>query len=331
MSRRAAADRTTGGQLLTVVGAINWDVSIFVDRFPGVGEEVPALSVEEYHGGKGANVAVAAARLLGKGRVALVGALGDDDVAEEQLADLRREGVLTSGLVKAPRTSSGRAFVIVENGGRKTIHTLFGANDEIAPEHIEKAAVAKVIDSSSIVVVMDAPTSVGLAAARRAKGRGARIVYSPCVRAKESEAGVGDLLNLADYLVVDRTELRSLMPGAPEPRALAQLASAHRHLTVVETRGSEGCRLALGGRILNVPAVDLAVLGKRPVNSTGCGDAFLGAFCSFILEGAETEEAANAANLAGALKAARRETRGSPGRSELDAASEALKESRRRP
>jgi len=57
----------------------------------------------------------------------------------------------------------------------------------------------------------------------------------------------------------------------------------------------------------------------------------LGAFCSFILEGAETEEAANAANLAGALKAARRETRGSPGRSELDAASEALKESRRRP
>src|SRR5207247_5555412 len=82
--------------LLTVLGAINWDTSIFEDRFAKQGEEVPVNRVEEFSGGKGANVAVAAARILGKQHVSFVGAIGKDEVSRKQLAELLREGVVAA-------------------------------------------------------------------------------------------------------------------------------------------------------------------------------------------------------------------------------------------
>ena len=102
-----------GSGLLTVVGAINWDVSIFEDSFAKLGEEVPVREVEEYSGGKGANVAVAAARVLGPGKAAFIGALGSDEVAAIQLRLLKKERVVTVGVFSVEGATSGRAYVIV--------------------------------------------------------------------------------------------------------------------------------------------------------------------------------------------------------------------------
>ena len=79
-----------------VSGAINWDTSIFVDEFPNAKEEIKAKKVISVPGGKGANVAVASARILGSNNVGVIGALGDDDIAKRQIKILKDEGVNVS-------------------------------------------------------------------------------------------------------------------------------------------------------------------------------------------------------------------------------------------
>lgn len=303
-----------------MIGAINWDVSIFEERFARPGEEVPVRQVEEFSGGKGANVAVACARILGRGRVQFIGALGDDDVARRQLSCLRDEGVLTEGVATVRGVRSGRAFIVVDANGRKTIHTHFGANDEITPEHISGERVARALERTRMLIVMDAPTAVAFAAARIAKGRGSRILYSPGVRAMEGARALERLVQLADFAVFDSHEIGNLYQGGDEKAALGRFADAHPRLTSLVTLGQRGCMIARDGITSTIEGVDLSLLGKRAVNSTGSGDAFLGVFASYLLSGRSALDAAIWANLAGALKATRYETRGSPTRHELESA-----------
>ena len=86
---------------LVCCGAINWDINLFMGRLPRTGEEVPVHEIQRVSGGTAANVAVAAARILGPGRVAFLGALGGDDIAERQLAILDEEKVDASAVLRA--------------------------------------------------------------------------------------------------------------------------------------------------------------------------------------------------------------------------------------
>jgi len=331
MSARHVGERPKpAATLLTVMGAINWDISIFEDRFAEPGEEVAVGAVEEFPGGKGANAAVAASRILGKGRVALLGGLGRDHIAELQLAELGREGVLTSGVLTYGDSSSGRAFIVIDHWGSKKIHTLFGANERVAPGDLNQKGPSEILARTRMLVVMDAPTQAGLAAAKTARANGATVIYSPCVRSREGTARLEGILARSDYLVLDRVELGNLVPGAEEGDALRSLVRTHPGLAVVETRGSEGCRVASAQEFASVPAVDLSTLGKRVVNSTGCGDAFLGAFSGLITTGLGFGESVYQANVAGALKSTRKETRGSPDSEELESAVRTLEGVRRK-
>ncbi len=323
--------RTPERGLLTVVGAINWDVTIFEDRFPRPGEEVPIRLVEEYPGGKGANVAVAAARVLGPKEVNLIGALGDDEVSKAQLLGLRGEGVQTDGVVTLKGRRSGRAYIIVDEHGRKTIHTHFGANGELSPGHLAKGGGARAISRSSMLVVMDPPTDVARAAARLAGKRNTMVVYCPGVRAQERLESVEEVVRAAKVLVLDSSELKSLCQTEDEESALGTLTEAYPGLTVVATLGARGCFVAKGRVNTQVGGVNLASLGLRAVNSTGSGDAFLGVFVAYLLKGKTAIEAVAWANLAGALKASRYETRGSPGAEELEARMKSLRGLRPRP
>ncbi|MDV3293694.1 MAG: PfkB family carbohydrate kinase [Nitrososphaerales archaeon] len=303
---------------MTVIGAINWDVSVFEERFARPGEEVPVRQVEEFSGGKGANVAVACARILGRGRVQFIGALGDDDIARRQLSGLRDEGVLTEGVVMIRGARSGRAFIVVDANGRKTIHTHFGANDEITSEHISSGGVARALERTRMLIVMDSPTAVALAAARIAKRRSSRILYSPGVRAMEGARALERVVQLADFAVFDSHEIRNLYQSRDEKAALGRFAGAHPKLTSLVTLGERGCMVSRDGITSTIEGVELSLLGKRAVNSTGSGDAFLGVFASYLLSGRSALDAAVWANLAGALKATRYETRGSPTGNELE-------------
>jgi ribokinase len=315
--------------ILTVIGAVNWDISIFEDRFARPGEEVPVKQVEEFSGGKGANVAVASARILGKGRVAFVGALGDDDISGRQVSALRDEGVITDGIIWMKGSRSGRAYILVDSNGRKTIHTHFGANERLTPQHLSNGAPASVLARTGMLIVMDPPIPTALAAARAAKGRGAKVLYSPGVRTREGTRALEKIVEYCDYFVVDSHELRSLYQRRDEEAALDRFRETHPRLTIVATTGERGCMVARNGMTTNVSGVDLSLLGKRAVNSTGSGDAFLGVFASYLLLGHNALDAVNWANLAGALKATRYETRGSPSKGELEASMATLERVRR--
>ncbi|MDA4112977.1 MAG: PfkB family carbohydrate kinase [Thaumarchaeota archaeon] len=304
--------------MLSVIGAINWDISIFEERFARAGEEVPVKRLEEFSGGKGANVAVASARVLGRGRAAYIGALGDDEIRELQLAALAAEGVVVDGVVEVRGCQSGRAYILIDAQGRKTIHTHFGANERITPRHLREGGCADVISRTGTMIVMDPPTPVALAAARAASKSGAKVIYSPGVRTQEGVKTLETVMEISDFLVVDRIELMNLYKGHDEEEVLGIVNDRHPQMTVVATLGSSGCIVARGGSVSRVAGVEVSSLGRKVVNTTGCGDAFLGVFASYLLMGRSPLESASWANLAGALKATRLETRGSPSRKELE-------------
>jgi ribokinase len=314
-----------GTRLLTVIGAINWDVSVFEERFARAGEEVPVRSVEEFSGGKGANAAVAAARVLGRERVACVGALGDDKVARAQRSELASEGVILDGVIEIKGCRSGQAYILIDGEGRKTIHTHFGANAKIAPRHIRQGGCAGVLSRTEMMVVMDPPTPVALSAARAARSSSAKVVYSPGVRTQEGVKTLDAILRITDFLVVDRIELMNLYEAGSEEGAMGKVIRAYPNLTVVATLGSAGCIVAENDNVNRVAGVDVASLGKKVLNTTGCGDAFLGVFASYLIMGHGPLESARWGNLAGAIKATKLETRGSPRRDDLERAMKTIK------
>ncbi len=298
---------------------MNWDTTLFEGSFAAPGEEVPVSRVEECPGGKGANASVAASRLLGPGKVAFIGAVGDDDLGASLGAGLRSEGVLTDGLV-AVRGRSGRAFIVVDRSGSKQIHTLFAANDSFSPRHLALPGPRRALSACEAVVVMDAPQPAALEAARMAKRAGARIFYSPGTRIGGEAPVPLETMKLADQLVLDRGELARLTSERVPRDGLRGLMRLHPHLVLVATLGSSGCLVARDRTIRAVAPFELGALGLRAVNTTGSGDAFLAAYACYSLSGLAPEEAASWGNLAGALKAASSETRGSPTRQALESA-----------
>ena len=306
------------GGLLSVLGAINWDISLFEDRFARPGEEMPVRRVEEFSGGKGGNVSVAAARILGPGRAAFVGALGSDEVCDKQVAELKSEGVVVEGVIRIPGVQSGRAYILIDSRGRKTIHTHFGANEKVTPHHIHSGGASRMISRSEVVVIMDPPTEVSAAAAQLAKKAGAKVLYSPGVRTQEGLASLEVVLKNSDFLVLDRIELMNIFRAEDEEKAVQLAKEKHPRLGVVATLGPEGCLVAADGLVGRASGFDASELGEAVVNTTGCGDAFLGVFASYLMMGHGPLESANWANLAGAIKATKVQTRGSPARSELE-------------
>jgi ribokinase len=306
------------GKLLTVLGAVNWDTTLFVSKFAQEGEEVPVIQVEEFPGGKGANVAVAAAKILGPGKTAIIGAVGDDSTSRTLVEGLEAEGVPTEGVVTIGSKDSGRAYIIVDELGRKTIHTHFGANDEMKPSHLERKGAAAALSRSNTIVIMDTPIPVAMAASKIGRRRHAHLIYSPGVRTSTGLRALEPVLALVDELVLDRSEMTRLCETKDYHEATSKLTRMSPRLTVVATLGPRGSKVVTSNSSVTIPGVDLADFGKKAVNSTGSGDAFLAAFSSFSLLGHSPVNAAQWGNLAGALKATRPESRGSPSRDELE-------------
>ena len=320
-----------GGVKVAVLGAVNWDTTLFVDSFAAPGDEVPVTRVQEGPGGKGANVAVALARLMGEGRVSFVGAVGDDGAGRALREDMESEGVGTEGAPTLKGSRTGTAHIVVDGGGRKAIHTHFGANENLLPRHLEAPEAAKAVSGASTVVVMDVPYPTALAAARKAKGAGARVVFSPGVRAVLRYARLRQVLGLSAAVVLDRSEILRVRPGSTPTSSLKLLTERLPSLTAVATLGAAGSAVGERGRVMAVPPVDLADLGMRAVNSAGAGDAFLAAYVVYSGFGLPPGDAARWGNLAGALKAADPRTRGSPSREALEKRMGALDLLRRRP
>ncbi len=264
-----------------VVGSVNADLVTRVDRRPAPGETVLGSDLETHPGGKGANQAVAAARL--GGRVAFLGRAGTDGQGDFVRDALRGDGVDISHLIATPGPN-GVALITVGPEGDNSIIVSPGANARVSEEDV--AAARPLFEAGSVVSLqLEIPLPAVLAAARAADAAGARVVFN-----LSPPAAVPDeLLALCDPLVVNEHEADFL--GATDPSGL--LSRGPR--SVVITRGADGATVADRDGATDVPSPKAEV-----VDTTGAGDAFTGALCVRLARGDDLATAARFAARVGA-------------------------------
>ncbi len=303
---------------VVVVGSLNWDVNLFVKKIPNIGEEVVVSRIERSAGGKGGNIAVAAARVLGPWTVAIVGCLGRDEMGKKQITLLKKEGVETSGIRILNHTESGQAYVTIDSDGNDTILTHFGANQLIDEGQIMSSKVQTLLANARILVAAGSPkTAVHrvLSEARRLKKT---TVWHPGVLARLGMKEWLPDIKEVPYLIVNDHEARVLSGTDSLEGSLEKFQRESPETRIIVTLGSHGVAYHHKRKHLKIGEVELKRLGKKVVNTAGCGDAFVGVYAAYKSTGVDDEQAVRLANMAGALKASRAEIRGSPNKSELE-------------
>jgi ribokinase len=295
---------------VVVVGSVNVDLVAVMPTLPGPGETVIGPGVERHGGGKGANAAVAAAR-LGAG-VALVAAVGDDAFGAEALADLERDGVDVSAVAVLPGAPTGAALIVVDRAGENQIAVGAGANFALSAAHVERALDGLLDGCGCVVVGTEIPDACVAAAVTAAAAAGVRCVLNPA----PARPALLEVTGAAPLLTPNAGEARLLAEAAgadlPEPgdrRASARAGAALAALTgapVVVTLGAAGALLVRPG------AEPVAVPPRRAdvVDTTGAGDTFNGALAVRLAASADLEDAVRYAVAAAALSVTRAGARG---------------------
>jgi ribokinase len=261
---------------IAVVGSLNIDLVAYTSRMPGAGETVIGDRFQMGFGGKGANQAVMAARL--GARVSIVGALGDDVYAGMTLENLARQGVDATNVARVPG-SSGVAPIWVEPDGTNRIIVVPGANNAVEP-----AAAADALRSmgrvDAVIGQLEIPQRVTAAAFRAARELGAVTILNPAPAATLDN----ELLDGADWLIPNETEFAILagIDGLDPADDGALVAFARRiRPRLVVTLGSRGAALVTkSGSVERVAAEPVAA-----IDTTGAGDAFVGAFAFGVAAG----------------------------------------------
>jgi ribokinase len=302
---------------LLVCGAINWDTTLFVDKLPLPGEEIKVSRVISVPGGKGGNTAVAAARILGKNNVGIVGGVGGDAFGDRQIQILLDEGVDTSCISRHKDQLSGQAYVVVDDKGENMILTHRAANWAMTRHSVQSEIVSTAIHSSSMMIIIDPPLEAAEALAEQAKRAAKMIVFSPSTLVKQGIASLEPMMDKIQYLILNEHEAVSLAEAENCPAACRKLSERLIGVRVITTLGSVGCIISLGGRSTKIPALDLASLDLKVSSTVGAGDTFQGAFASFKLMGLGDLEALFLSNIAAGLKITKEQTRGSPAYDEI--------------
>ncbi len=299
---------------IATCGAINWDTLLFVENFPLVGGEVTVKEITRVSGGTAANVAVAAARLLGPGKVALLGALGNDEIGKKQLEILRDEGVVTRYIKILDEAESGQAYIVVDTEGNNIIHTFFGANLEFSPRDLEEEERVKMIRRSKVAVIMDPPMETAAKLAEISKENKLTVIWDPGVHIRKGLSELSKTLCNTDYFILNHVEFKELM-GTCNPEEIAdKINEINDEVKFIVKRGREGSTLTYSKtkETIQFKGINLERYGFKVVSSVGSGDAFIGSFAAAKAMGKSDLLAFKWANAAGAFKATKKETRGSP-------------------
>ena len=288
---------------VVVVGSINMDLVTLAPRFPGPGETLLGERFLTIPGGKGANQAVAAARLGAE--VTLVGALGDDAFGHQLRAGLAREGIALDHVLQVEHVGSGTASITVADG-ENSIVVVPGANARVSPAQVEKASEA-IGRAEAVLVQMEIPLETVEATLRLGHRQGVPVILNPAPAQKLPT----EWLKLARYVTPNQHELATLLgaDAGADFRALMRQAPC----PVVLTRGDEGAWYREDGEPVHQPGFAVEV-----IDTTGAGDTFNGALAVFLTDG--LPNAVRKACAAAALSVTRLGAQGGmPTREELDA------------
>lgn len=265
---------------IAVVGSANLDLVTDVERVPLAGETVLGGDLRRIPGGKGANQAVAAARL---GRsVAMIGRVGSDEAGEILLRALSTDGVDITHMSVTDGVPSGVALISVQADGDNAIVVSPGANARVEPSDIEAAA--DPLRAADVTLLqLEVPIGAALAAARTAAGT---VILNP---APAPPTGVPDeLLALVDVLVPNQTELAELSGAGGRVDAVraVDLARGLPCRAVVVTLGADGALVVHNETVEHVPTPAVT-----PVDTTAAGDSFCGALADALVGGRSLIEA----------------------------------------
>ncbi|MCG8652182.1 MAG: ribokinase [Pirellulales bacterium] len=288
---------TSSAPHIIVVGSINMDLLIRCARLPAPGETILAQSSTQIPGGKGANQAVAAARAGAE--VTMIGRVGDDAFAGKLLDNLNRENVLTKHIRTSKDCASGTAIVAVETSGENSIMVIPGANETISPQEI--AGAAEIIGAAdALLVQLEIPIQSVSTAVDIARAAGVRVILDPA----PISAPLPDLPLEVDLICPNHTEA-AVLTG----RTIQSVQDARRCIPILHRQGASNAVITMGnqGAVISdshhITWLEPAEVSA--VDSTAAGDAFAAALAVRLAEGATLQEAAQFANVAGALATTR--------------------------
>ena len=269
-----------------------------VPRLPQPGETVLGDRLGSYPGGKGANQAVAAARL--GGQVAMVGRVGNDRFGAELIENLDRNGVDSSGIERDPAAPTGAALIYVEDGGQNMIVVAPGANATVGPADAQRAA-ARLGPGDLLLMQLEIPIAVIESAVDSARRAGAFIVLN-AAPAQRLQPG---LLSRLDALVVNEREANALVVNEREANALGgRERSPEAAAAALRATGPRIAIITLGssGSIFcdETGVHQVEPFAVKSIDSTGAGDAFMGALAVGLAAALPSAAAIGFANAAGA-------------------------------
>jgi len=300
---------------IVVAGSLNMDLVAGVREFPAAGETVLGEDFRTFAGGKGANQAYAAARL--GAHVAMLGQVGNDAAGEAQIRNLASVGVDTDSIGRDPDRPSGTAIIAVDAAKENRIIVIPGANGTFTPERLEKSR--ELLTGAALVLLqLEIPLDTVLAAARRARDGGARVMLDPA----PARPLPAELVERVDYLTPNLGELATLTGtrlGADSP--IGDIIAAARDLCA---RGARKVIVKLGGRGALLVSRDeyhpWPAFQVEAVDTTAAGDCFNAAFAVALVEGRSEIEAGVFASAAAACSVTRPGAQASmPSREEVEA------------
>jgi ribokinase len=282
---------------IVVVGSVNTDMVVKSKRLPGPGETVSGGRFLMAGGGKGANQAVAAARLGAE--VTLIAKVGKDTLGDQAIANFRNEGILTDCILQSADDHTGVALILVDDAGENSISVASGANHALTPAEIDRQA-ERIRGADMLVLQLETPLDTVHRAAQIAAEAGVPVILNPAPAAPLPDK----LLAYVTYLTPNETETELLTGIAVRDEDSARQAAARllaagtRH--VIVTLGAKGAQLTDASGTVAVPSTPIDA-----VDTTAAGDAFNGGLAWALAGGMPLAQAMRQACLVGALSATR--------------------------
>ena len=273
---------------IAVVGSVNMDLTVKAQRHPNKGETVSGSDLQYIPGGKGANQAVAAARLGGD--VTMFGCVGDDIFGDQLLKNLEENGVKTEHMLRIPHMSSGIALITVAESDN-TIVVVPGANHSVTPDYLQKMQ-DKIMQADIILLQNEIPLESVELTVHLAEQAGKTVIYNPAPAVPVKR----EIIDKVTYLTPNEHETALLFPDENDLNTLLEKQNG----SLIVTLGEKGAAAFCDGRVIQIPARISDVK-----DTTGAGDTFAGYFIAAMARGDSPRQAMQEASRASAIAVSR--------------------------
>ncbi|MBW3698867.1 ribokinase [Bacillus aerophilus] len=286
---------------IVVVGSCSMDLVVTSNKRPSAGETVLGESFKTVPGGKGANQAVASARLGAD--VYMIGRIGDDAYGQDIMRNLQAQGVRTTYMKPVTEMESGTAHIILAEGDNSIV-VVKGANNEVTPHYV-KDALSSIENIGIVLIQQEIPEETVKAVCAICSEKGIPVILNPAPARKVSQ----QILDQAAYITPNEHEAALMFDGLTIAEALRQYPNK-----LLITEGKNGVRYFDGSKEVLVPGYPV-----KAVDTTGAGDTFNGALAVALTEGKSLYDALAFANLAASISVTKFGAQGGmPAREELE-------------